>query len=138
VNVKIEAISQLCSRMLVRRREQGSMDDFLPRLGAVPIPIGMLASRSLMDGEHCLRGFTNGDIRAQLQSRLRLRACGQDRKKQSAKLSRTFHRFHTHALIAKIPRTRRWRVTAYGRHVMGTSLYLREHHFPNAYAKIAA
>ena len=36
------------------------------------------------------------------------------------------------------PRTRRWRVTAYGRHVMKTSLYLRDHHFPNAYAKIAA
>jgi hypothetical protein len=27
---------------------------------------------------------------------------------------------------------------SYGRQVMGTSLYLREHHFPNAYAKIAA
>jgi len=43
-----------------------------------------------------------------------------------------------HGLIAKIPHTRRWRVTAYGRHVMGTSLYLRDQHFPNAYAKIAA
>ena len=38
---------------------------------------------------------------------------------------------------AKIPRTRRWRVTAYGRQVMGTSLYLRYHHFPNTYSKIA-
>jgi hypothetical protein len=43
-----------------------------------------------------------------------------------------------HRLIAKIPRTRRWRVTLYGRQVMGTSLYLRNHHFPNAYSKIAA
>ncbi len=41
-------------------------------------------------------------------------------------------------LIVKIPRTRRWRVTAYGRQVMGTSFYLREQHFPNACAKIAA
>jgi len=90
-----------------------------------------------MAGEHCLRGFTNRDIRAQLGPTLHLRACGQDPKKQSAKVSRTFHRFHAHGLIAKIPRTRRWRVTAYGRQVMGTSLYLRDHHFPNAYAKIA-
>ena len=94
--------------------------------------------QSLMDGEHCLRGFTNRDIRAQLQSRLHLRACGQDHRKRSAKISRTFRRFHAHGLIAEIPRTRRWRVTVYGRQVMGTSLYLREHHFPNAYAKIAA
>jgi hypothetical protein len=94
--------------------------------------------QSLMAGEHCLRGFSNRDIRGQLASTLHLRACGQDPRKQSAKVSRTFRRFHAHALIAKIPRTHRWRVTVYGRQVMGTSLYLREHHFPNAYAKIAA
>ena len=91
-----------------------------------------------MAGEHCLRGFTNRDIRAQLASTLHLRACARDPKKQSAKITRTFHRFHAHGLIAKIPRTRRWRVTAYGRHVMGTSLYLRDHHFPDACARIAA
>ena len=32
--------------------------------------------RSLMAGEHCLRGFTNGDIRARLASTVHLRACG--------------------------------------------------------------
>jgi len=57
---------------------------------------------------------------------------------ESAKVSRTFRRFHAHGLIAKIPRTRRWRVTLYGRRVMGTSLYLRDHDFPKAYSKIAA
>lgn len=35
-----------------------------------------------------------------------------------------------------IPRTWRWRVTAYGRKVMGTTTYLREHHFPNVYARV--
>ena len=94
--------------------------------------------QGLMDGEHCLRGFTNRDIRARLQSKHHLRACGQATRRQSAKITRTFRRLHAHGLIAKIPHTRRWRVTGYGRQVMGTSLYLREHHFPNAYAKIAA
>ena len=91
-----------------------------------------------MAGEHCLRGFTNRDVREQLASTAHLRACGHDPRKQSAKVSRTFHRLHAHGLIAQIPHTRPWRVTTYGRHVMGTSLYLREHHFPNAYAKIPA
>ena len=44
---------------------------------------------------------------------------------------------HLGGLIAKIPRTRRWRVTNYGRNVMDTSLYLREHHFPNVYSGVA-
>jgi hypothetical protein len=40
---------------------------------------------------------------------------------------------HAHGLIAKIPRTRCWRVTCGGRDVMGTWPCLREHHFPNVY-----
>jgi hypothetical protein len=94
--------------------------------------------QSIMAGEHCLRGFNNSDIRARLASTVHLRACGQDPKRESAKVSRTFRRFHAHGLIAKVPRTRRWRVTLYGRRVMGTSLYLRDHHFPEAYSRIAA
>lgn len=38
---------------------------------------------------------------------------------------------HAHGLIVKIRPARRCRVTHYGRNVMGTSLSLREHHFPN-------
>ena len=56
--------------------------------------------------------------------------------KASAKVGRCFRRLHAHGLIAKIPRTRRWRVTNYGRKVMGTSTYLREHHFPNVYSGV--
>ena len=92
--------------------------------------------KSLMAGEHCLRGFTNRDIRAQLKSTRLLRACADDPKKASARVSRSFRRLHAHGLIAKIPRTRRWRVTNYGRNVMATSLYLREHHFPNVYSGV--
>jgi hypothetical protein len=69
-------------------------------------------------------------------SRRWLRACADDPKKASAKVGRCFRRLHAHGLIAKIPRTRRWRVTDYGRKVMGTTMYLREHHFPNVYAGV--
>ena len=53
-------------------------------------------------------------------------------------MGRCFRRLHAHGLIAKIPRTRRWRVTAYGHQAMSASLYLRENHFPNVYASAAA
>jgi hypothetical protein len=94
--------------------------------------------KSLLDGEHSLRGFTNRDIRSRLTTTRWLRSCSDDPKKASAKVSRCFRRLHAHGLIAKIPRTRRWRVTAYGCQAMGTSLYLRERHFPNVYATAAA
>lgn len=45
-------------------------------------------------------------------------------------------RLHAHGLIAKIPGTRRWRVTDYWRKGMGTTMCLREHHFPNANAGV--
>jgi len=82
--------------------------------------------RAVMDGEHCLRGFTNRDIRTKLQSSIHLKRCPKEPKKQSSKVSRIFRRLHAHGLIAKIPRTRRWKVTLYGRRLMGTTLYLRD------------
>ena len=93
---------------------------------------------SVMDGDHCLRGFANQDIRQRLASTPHLRQCGKDSRKQSAKISRILRRFRAHGLIAKIPRTRRWRVTVYGRRVMGTALYLRHHDFPRQYSQPAA
>lgn len=39
-------------------------------------------------------------------------------------------------ILATTPRTRRWRVTDYGRMVMGKTTYLREHCFPNVYAVV--
>jgi len=39
-------------------------------------------------------------------------------------------------LEAPFPSTRHWRVTDYGRKVMGTTMYLRAHHFPNVYAAV--
>ena len=94
--------------------------------------------QSVMDGDHCLRGFANKDIRARLASTPHLRQCRKDSRKESAKISRILRRFRAHGLIAKIPRTRRWRVTVYGRRVMGTALYLRHHDFPRQYSQPAA
>jgi hypothetical protein len=87
--------------------------------------------KSLMAGEHCLHGFTSRDIRSRLTGTRWLRACADDTKKAGAKAGRRFRRPHAYGLIGKIPRTRRWRVTDYGRKVMGTTMHLREHCLPN-------
>jgi patatin-related protein len=40
-------------------------------------------------------------------------------------------------LVGKIPRSRRWRVTAFGHRIMGASVRLRQLHFPTLYAEAA-
>lgn len=57
---------------------------------------------------------------------------------QSAKVSRILSRFHAHKLIAKIPRTRKWKVTDRGRRVMAIALRLRHAAFPELYQKAIA
>ncbi|MCI4430694.1 MAG: hypothetical protein JHC40_16170 [Burkholderiales bacterium] len=89
-----------------------------------------------MAEEHCLHGFTNRDIGARLTSRRLLRSCALDPKTASAKVRRRFRRIFPQSLTAKIPRTRRWRVTNFGRNFMCTSLSLREHHLPNVYSGV--
>jgi hypothetical protein len=78
------------------------------------------------------------EIRAKLQSTRHLKTCANDPKKQSSKITRLFRKFHAHGLIAKISRTRRWKVTLYGRRVMGTALYLRDSDFQRVYSAPAA
>ena len=66
-------------------------------------------------------GYMNRDIRWQLSGTRWLGDCADDPKKGSAKVGRYFRRLHARGLIDKIPRSRRWRVTDYGRKVMGRS-----------------
>src|SRR2546422_5507128 len=87
---------------------------------------------ALMSGEHAVHGFANRDLRAKLTDQLR-----EDPKQQSAQISRLLHRLHVYGLVAKIPRSRRWRVTAFGHRVMGASVRLRQLHFPAIYAEAA-
>jgi DNA-binding IclR family transcriptional regulator len=82
-----------------------------------------------------VHGFANRDFRAKLAATsIRL---SDDPKRQSAQVSRLLHRLHVYGLVAKIPRSRRWRVTAFGHRVMGASVKLRERHFPALYAEAA-
>jgi len=87
---------------------------------------------ALMSGEHAIHGFANRDLRAKLPGHLR-----PDPKQQSAQISRLLHRLHVYGLVAKIPRSRRWRVTAFGHRVMSASVRLRQLHFPVFYAEAA-
>jgi hypothetical protein len=92
----------------------------------------------MMAGEHFIRGLSNSDIRSCLESSPHLRDLANNPKKKSAKVSRILGRFHAHKLIAKIPCSRRWRVTDRGKQIMAASLCLRDVAFPELIPQNAA
>jgi hypothetical protein len=93
--------------------------------------------RALLDGQHMIRGFSNPDIRNKLKDSPHLKDIA-DPCRQSAKITRIFNRCHAHGLIAKIPHSRRWRLTKQGRVAMAASIQLRDAHFPITYMKLTA
>jgi hypothetical protein len=77
--------------------------------------------KAILDGDHISRGFRNADIREPLfgtQKKV------QEKRRASAAVGRLLKRLHVRHLVAKIPRTRRWRVTKRGRQLLGMAVQL--------------
>ena len=91
---------------------------------------------AVLRGEHHIHGFRNQDVAAHLS--LRPPKTPDERRRQSARVTRLLQLLHAHHLIAKIPRSRRWRVTARGVTLMSAAVHLYHHDFPEAYQKEAA
>jgi hypothetical protein len=72
---------------------------------------------AVLAGDHIAQGFRNKDIRAALHPDQK-----QGPRHLSAAVGRKLKRLHIRRLIAKVPRTRRWRVTEFGRKVLGDTL----------------
>jgi len=92
--------------------------------------------KAVMRGEHCIHGLRNRDLAAALE--LPTPQDPEAARRQSARLTRKLHLLHAHGLIAKIPRSRRWRVTAKGAAVMGAAIHYRERALPEEIMKMAA
>jgi hypothetical protein len=87
--------------------------------------------RATLRGEHALMGFRNHHVRR------RLCPATNDpirQRRESARVSRQLKILHAHALIAKIPHSRRWRVTRTGHAFMGAAVKLATHDFPHTRA----
>lgn len=79
---------------------------------------------AVLAGDHITQGFRNKDIRAALYDG-NPRAPG----RQSAAIGRLLKRLHVRGFVAKVPRTRRWRITDHGRRILSDTLqtYRRYH-----------
>jgi hypothetical protein len=108
-----------------RRRQQGhSYAGFNPaRQEEIHLFTAVLA------GDHIAQGFRNHHIRAAIYPGAKT---DQHRRRQSAAVGRLLKRLHVRGLIAKVPRSRRWRVTQKGRRVLGDTLHTYRRYNPQA------
>lgn len=72
---------------------------------------------AVLAGDHIAQGFRNKDIRAAVYDG-NPRAPG----RQSAAIGRLLKRLHVRGFVAKVPRTRRWRITDHGRRILSDTL----------------
>jgi len=86
-------------------------------------------------GEHFIHGFKNRDLAAQLNVVYTKQP--DERKRQSARITRLIQLLHAHRLIAKVPRSRRYRLTLRGATLMSAAVYLYQQDFPNVYKNAA-
>lgn len=90
---------------------------------------------AVLRGEHAIHGFRNQDVRGHLfppsQS-------PPEARRQSARVSRLLKRLHVHGLIAKIPRSRRWRLTRQGQALLAITLEFHGQTGPQLLAASAA
>jgi hypothetical protein len=77
--------------------------------------------RAVLAGDHIARGFRNSDIREPLFGVPRKAS---EQRRASAAVGRLLKRLHVRHLVAKVPRTRRWRVTEHGRQLLGKVVQL--------------
>jgi len=71
-------------------------------------------------GEHCLNGLTNRSVCEQIDSGRQVT------RRMSNKVSRLLKRLHVHGLLAKIPRSRRWRPSEGGLRLISSMLDVHE------------
>ena len=74
---------------------------------------------AVLDGDSIVQGFRNADVRNALYLSSSNR---HERRRHSAAVGRVLKRLHVRGLLAKIPRTRRWRITDRGRRLLGDTL----------------
>jgi hypothetical protein len=79
--------------------------------------------RAALCGEHAVRGFRNGELAERLLGPRPRDAA--ERRRRCGRISRRIALLRAHGLVAKVPRSRRYRVTPSGQRFMSTAIHVR-------------
>jgi hypothetical protein len=105
------------------------------RRGLQPLAAGDQALfRATLRGEHALRGFRNGELAQELFGQ-RPDDPG-ERRRQCGRVSRRISLLRAHGLVAKFPRSRRYRVTERGQRFMATAIQVHDTLFPQRLSRL--
>jgi hypothetical protein len=96
----------------------------------------VLLISAVLKGEHYIRGFRCADIAQHLG--ITFSSDPTERKRQTARVSRLLQILRAHGLIAKIPRTRRYRITRKGTAFMCSIIKLYKQEIPAMMLSAAA
>jgi hypothetical protein len=91
--------------------------------------------RAVLRGEHAINGFRNRDLVRRLFPDALIDPASAT--KASARVTRLLQLLHAHRLIAKIPRSRRYRLTQQGIQVMSATLWLNFEHIPDLLGRLS-
>ena len=89
--------------------------------------------RAVLRGEHAVRGFRNGEVAERLYGP-RPKDPG-ERRRRSGQVSRRISLLRAHGLVAKYPRSRRYRVTRTGQRFMSTAIHVRAKLFAREFGR---
>ncbi|MFI5106187.1 MAG: hypothetical protein ACHP79_14800, partial [Terriglobales bacterium] len=89
--------------------------------------------QAALRGEYAVRGFRNQELARHLFGPRPIDKT--ERRRQCGRVSRLLSLLRAHGLVAKFPRSRRYRVTALGQRFMSTAIHVRQKLFP---AKLTA
>jgi hypothetical protein len=124
----IAALDALCRPKTTRGRRVARFSPLSPN--------DLALFRAVMAGEHNIAGFRNADIAARLYRRRP--ADREEAHRRCERVSRLIVKLRGHGLVAKVPRSRLYRVTNYGHQVMTAALTIHDDRYPLHYLASAA
>jgi hypothetical protein len=83
---------------------------------------------AVMRGEHRLRGFRNRDLEQRLYATMPNDKV--ESRRRCGRVTRLIQVLRAHSLVAKIPRTRRYRITVEGELLMSAAIKVKDLHLP--------
>ena len=107
----------------------------VPRLQPIG-PVDCKVFQAVLHGEHAIRGFRNGDIARLIYPTPP--SSPDDRRRRSARVTRTIARLRGHGLVGKVKGSHLYRITPKGAHLMTTAVRVRLRDFPEQHAQAAA
>ena len=124
----VKTIDTICEPVVRRSRRARGLNPLRNREAAL--------FAAVLRGEHSLHGFTSRDLLR--VAGIRPPTCPIRRRRLSSKIYRRLHLLRLHGLLAKVPRSRRWRITKRGHAFMAAALKLKTHELPTQLLDLAA